>query len=364
MTHNDTPPDRKKIIWAAGRDRQRAPRRRVCAPHLGEPAADQHSDEPGQGGRHRSEQRNVGVGEPADVGEVLVRERDDGPLKRLVNNATTASRTKRLPVVLEHVTRPPAHDVGPSGEPRCSGRSRGGAVRPTAPAGSSRPPSANGMRHAPRGQVGEREGDDREREAEPRREREHRRRVRPGAFGCFFDDGEERDGAGGADKPPLQHLRGRERKRFGAMADNAHTIAEPTTPMRIDRRRPRRSAMAMAKSANSAPSRVSAERDADGRVRCVETVADRAVNCPKSAAENETMATVAAEAVAMNIDCSGLNATGGSPTTVFGGRGLGRPSERRRGSSRRHGPERGGGRWRRAAGRTSRRTGCRSSRST
>ena len=46
--------------------------------------------------------------------------------------------------------------------------------------------------------------------------------------------------------------------RFGAAADSAHTIADPTTPIRIDRRRPRRSAIAIANSAKSAPSRVRA----------------------------------------------------------------------------------------------------------
>ena len=35
---------------------------------------------------------------------------------------------------------------------------------------------------------------------------------------------------------------------------------------------------------------------------------------------------MAADAVAMNVDCSGLNATGGRPTTDFGGAGLWVPS--------------------------------------
>src|SRR5579871_3556929 len=106
------------------------------------------------------------------------------------------------------------------------------------------------------------------------------------------------------------------------MAEMPHAIADPITPMRIDRRRPWRSASAVANKANNTPMRVNA--------RAKEIVAFDAwkarlmgsANWPNSAAANETVA-VASDAVASKPACVLLKATGGSPITVLGGSGGG-----------------------------------------
>ena len=66
--------------------------------------------------------------------------------------------------------------------------------------------------------VGERQRDDGEREAEAAGERQHRRGVRARAFGCLFDHRDAGDDQGRVHARALQHLRGGEdldRRRDG-----------------------------------------------------------------------------------------------------------------------------------------------------
>ena len=88
--------------------------------------------------------------------------------------------------------------------------------------------------------------------------------------------------------------------------------------MRIDRRRPPRSASAIPTNASSAPSRVTASA-------LLHVVSEAWNACeigppswPTSALANETTATAAA-ALARWVDCSSVNVAVGSPMTGFGG---------------------------------------------
>ena len=74
ITQSDTPPVRKKTICVPVAIGERDRGDRPPAADLGQPPADQHADEAGDAGRDRAEQRDAGVREVADVGEVLVRE--------------------------------------------------------------------------------------------------------------------------------------------------------------------------------------------------------------------------------------------------------------------------------------------------
>ena len=91
--------------------------------------------------------------------------------------------------------------------------------------------------------------------------------------------------------------------RVGATAETAHAVAEPTTPMRMARRRPRRSASAVEKSATSAPTRVMAKAVVSTSSDAPNESPIGSLSWPNSAAQNAATATAAA-AVASSVACS------------------------------------------------------------
>ena len=117
----------------------------------------------------------------------------------------------------------------------------------------------------------------------------------------------------------------------GAMADTAHASAEPTTPSRIARLRPRRSASAVAKIATIAPTRVIASATLSLASETPYASPIGSASWPNRALANETTAT-AADAEASSSDCSRENGTFGRPMTPDGAFGSGPPSR----SWRRH----------------------------
>ena len=70
------------------------------------------------------------------------------------------------------------------------------------------------------------------------------------------------------------------------------------------------------------------ERDAERRVGRVERVADRAGELAEQRARERRRPRPRPTPVASSVACSGVNATGGSPTTPRGGSGAGAPVER------------------------------------
>ena len=98
----------------------------------------------------------------------------------------------------------------------------------------------------------------------------------------------------------------------GAIAEIPHATAEPTTPRRIARRRPRRSASAVAKIATIAPARVSASATLSLASETPNVSAMGSASWPNNALANDTTAT-AADADASNNVCSWVKGTVGSP---------------------------------------------------
>ncbi len=139
---------------------------------------------------------------------------DDGPLKKLVKNATDASRRNRRPL-----RRTTSRTLPRTTSDR--GRERRVASGLAEAAGDGRREEDQGAAEregdapTPRGHVAQRKGRDRERESEAARERQHRRRVGAGALGRLFDNRKERDRRSRADESSLEDLGSREQREIG-----------------------------------------------------------------------------------------------------------------------------------------------------
>ncbi len=108
--------------------------------------------------------------------------------------------------------------------------------------------------------------------------------------------------------------------RLGESAETPHAIADPTTPIRIELRRPRRSASAIPSNAMSAPMRVIARAMLSDVSEASKVCLIGPPNWPTSALANATTATAAA-AVARCVACASVNGAVGRPTTGCGGGG-------------------------------------------
>ena len=205
------------------RDGERDRRDRSPAAHLGQATAEHEPEEAGKAGCHRAKQRDAAVREVMDVGEVLVRELRRRRAEDVEQEGDRGEEDESAPVTLvPNVSHPAAIDVG-SGQRLVA-------------AGLGQPPPdhrreqdrerAERERDAPRlaTDVGERQDDHGDREAEAAGEREHRCRVGAAPSGRLFDDGD------GGDR------RGRDEERVGGPAHRSGRTDSART-----RRRRRRS---------------------------------------------------------------------------------------------------------------------------